>query len=165
LSGGGVLTVTEIDELLPEGETLRINEWEAALTLLIGGFAALLGGVTLTEVPGAHEGGSVPWELLSGLAFVVAGVLVGLGVRTGLTVEGDWLTVRGIIRTRKWRWEEIAKFELAPFWYLPDLRITLLDGRRVRTPGSKCRSGRQRELAEQRVAEMNRRLSVKPPRR
>ncbi|HEY2717137.1 MAG TPA: PH domain-containing protein [Solirubrobacterales bacterium] len=150
---GGLTT----PELLPKGETLRVNEWEVALTALLGGFMILLGLVLLFASPGSTSNLRGPWRPILGLVGIGWGGYMALGARSGLTVEDGGVTVQGVIRRRHWSWNEIEKFELAPAGYLPLLRIRLKDGKRVRASGFKGRNQSERDVAQRRVAELNRR--------
>jgi hypothetical protein len=144
-------------QILPEDETLRVNEWEAALTLLIGGAVIFVGLVALFLGSGQYHHAPSWLTPVVGLLCIGAGIHVGMKSRSGLIVDQDGIVVQGAIRRRRWRWHEVDRFELTAAIYAPVLRINLVDGGRVRTPGFKGRSSNERDLAKKRVAELNRR--------
>jgi hypothetical protein len=146
------------DGRLPEGEVLRINEWEAAGKFFLGGFLALIGlGYGLAKRGQNHH---IPWWLVPmlGLVCVALGVDIAASSRSGLTVERDGIGVQRAFSRVDLRWAEVKSFALTDAIYGPSLRIELVDGRRIGTRGSKTRSRNQRALAEQWVAELNQRL-------
>lgn len=147
-------------QILPEGETLRVNEWEAALTLLIGGAVIFVGLVALFSGPGQYHHAPSWLTPVVGLLCIGAGMHAGMKSRSGLSVGQDGISVQSAIRRRCWRWHEVERFELTTAIYTPVLRIELADGGRVRTPGFKGRSRSERDLAKERVAELNRRASA-----
>lgn len=147
-------------QILPEDETLRVNEWEAALTLLIGGTVIFVGLVALFSGPGQYHHAPSWLTPIVGLLCIGAGIHVGMKSRSGLIVDQDGIVVQGAIRRRRWRWHEVERFKLTAAIVVPVLRIDLADGGRVRTPGFKSRSRKERELAKERVAELNRRAAT-----
>jgi PH (Pleckstrin Homology) domain-containing protein len=155
-----VMSNSEAERLLPEGELLWVNEWEAALTLLIGGVGILVGLVALFAGSGRYH--HVPAWLtpVVGLLCVGVGTHIGMKSRSGLIVDEDGISVQSAIRRRRWRWHEVESFELTMAIYVPVLRISLADGGHVRTPGFKGRSKNERDLAKERVAELNRRVAA-----
>jgi hypothetical protein len=150
-------------QILPEDETLRVNEWEAALTLVIGGTLIVVGLVGVFSGHGQYH--HVPSWLgpVVGLLCIVGGIHIAAKCRSGLIVDQDGIVVQGAIRRRRWRWHEVERFELTAAIYVPVLRIDLADGGSVRVPGFKGRSRNERDLAGERVAELNRRASASRP--
>lgn len=146
-------------QTLPEDETLRVNEWEAALTLLIGGALIFIGVVGMFSGQGRYH--HVPSWLrpVVSLVCIAGGMHMAARCRSGLIVDKEGIVVQGAIRRRRWRWHEVECFELTPAVSVPVLRIDLADGSRVRVPGFKGRSREERELAIERVAELNHRAS------
>jgi hypothetical protein len=149
----------EPTQILPEDETLRVNEWEAAMTLLIGGIVVLVGLVALFSGSGQHHHAPSWLTPVVGLLCIGAGIHVGMKSRSGLIVDQDGISVQSAIRRRHWRWHEVEHFELTTAIYAPVLKIDMVDGTRVRTPGFKGRSKNERDLARERVAELNRRVA------
>jgi hypothetical protein len=150
----------ESTQILPEDETLRVNEWEAALTLLIGGAVIFVGLVALFSGSGQYHHAPSWLTPVVGLLCIGAGIHVGMKSRSGLIVDQDGIVVQGAIRRRRWRWHEVERFELTTAIYVPTLKIDLADGERVRAPGFKSRSRNERDLARERVAELNRRAAA-----
>lgn len=149
----------ESAQMLPEDETLRVSEWEAALTLIIGGTLILVGLVGVFSGHGQYH--HVPSWLgpVAGLLCMGGGIYVAAKCRSGLIVDQDGIVVQGAIRQRRWRWYEVERFELTAAIYVPVLRIDLANGVSVRVPGFKGRSRKERDLARGRVAELNRRVA------
>jgi Bacterial PH domain len=142
--------------ILPEGEPLVLNEWEQSLLFLFALVAGLIGLFLLVSSLQHH---------LHGVARPVAGFgWIGIAAfffqagRAGLVVEKDGVTLRGIIRRRHWAWREIERFEIKFVVYFPPLKINFKDGRHVRVRGFRGRTAKDRELADRRIAELNRRV-------
>lgn len=76
-------------QILPEDETLRVNEWEAALTLVIGGTLTLVGLVGAFSGHGQYH--HVPSWLgpVVGLLCIVGGIHIAATCRSGLIVNQD----------------------------------------------------------------------------
>jgi hypothetical protein len=145
-------------ERLPEGEVLRINEWEAAGRFFLGGFLVLVGlGYALAKHGHSHH---VPWWLvpLLGVVCIGLGVAIAASSRAGLKITPAGITVQRAFSRSDLSWAELRSFELTDAIYGTSLRIDLTDGRHIGTRGFKTRSRDQRALAEQWVAELNRRL-------
>jgi hypothetical protein len=155
----------EIDDqpILPEGEPLVLNEWEQGLAFLFAGIAMLLGVVLLLTGSSAHSHLGGPLRPVLGLVWIGIGVFFVQSGRAGLIVEQDGITLRGIIRRRRWAWQEIQGFEIKFVMYYPSLKITLNDGAHARAPGFRGRTAKDRELADRRVAELNRRVDAVRP--
>lgn len=145
--------------VLPEGEPLWVNEWEQALTLIIGGGLLFLGVVYFFIAPGRHS--HTPSLLGIGTALVCIGCGAGiaLGSRASVIVKRDGIVVQGLVRCRHLGWHEVREFKIVPSMYRPWLMIVLVDGGRIRVPGFKARSINQRELVKERVAELNHRAA------
>ena len=149
---------TDESHLLPEGELLVLNEWEQGMAFLFAGIALILGFLLLlSSVRGHLHGPALP---VAGLVWIGVGALFVQSGRAGLIVENDGVTLRGIIRRRHWSWREIKGFEIKFVIGLPSLKMTLNDGGYVRAPGFRGRTGKDRELANRRVAELNRRVNT-----
>jgi PH (Pleckstrin Homology) domain-containing protein len=146
-------------QILPEDETLRVNEWEESLTLVIGGALVLLGLFYLFLTPGRHSHMPSPLGIASALACVACGIYIASAGRSGLIAKRDGIVVQGAIRRRQWNWSEVREFKITETMFLPTLTIDLVDGGRVRAPGFKGRSRNERDLARERVAELNRRTA------
>jgi hypothetical protein len=147
-------------QILPEDETLRVNEWEAALTLIIGGTLILVGLVGVFSGHGQYHHGPSWLRPVVSLLCIVGGTYIAAKCRSGLVVDQDGIVVQGAIRRRRWRWHEVEAFELTAAIYAPVLRIDLAAGGHVRVPGFKGRSSNERDLAKERVAELNRRTAA-----
>lgn len=142
--------------LLPEGEPLVLHEWEQGLMFLFALVLGLIGLLLLVSSVQHHlHGAARPmaglWSIGTAIFFFQAG-------RAGLVVEKDGVTLRGIIRRRHWAWREIEGFEIKFVVYFPPLKINFKDGRHVRAPGFRGRTAKDRELADRRIAELNRRV-------
>ncbi|MBS1860976.1 MAG: PH domain-containing protein [Actinobacteria bacterium] len=149
---------TDESHLLPEGEPLVLNEWEQGMAFLFAGIALIVGFLALlSSLRGPLHGPALP---VAGLVWIGVGALFLQSGRAGLIVEKDGITLRGIIRRRHWSWREIKDFEIKFVIFFPPLKITLNDGGHVRVPGFRGRTGKDRELAKKRVAELNRRVST-----
>ena len=156
MTGAQMQAATDDPPILPEGEPLVLNEWEQSLLMLFALVIGLIGLFLLFSAVQHH---------LQGVARPVGGV-VWIGVaafffqagRSGLVVEKDGVTLRGIIRRRHWTWSEIEGFEFKFVVYFPPLKINFKDGRHVRVRGFRGRTAKDRELADRRIAELNRRV-------
>lgn len=156
MTGAQMQAATDDPPILPEGEPLVLNEWEQSLLFLFALVLGLIGLVMLFSSVQHHlHGAARPvaglWSIATAMFFFQAG-------RAGLVVEKDGVTLRGIIRRRHWTWREIEGFEIKFVIYFPPLKIKLTDGRHVRTPGFRGRTAKDRELADLRIAELNRRV-------
>jgi hypothetical protein len=147
---------TDDPPTLPEGEPLVLNEWEQSFLFLFALVLGLIGLVMLFSSVQHHlHGAARPvaglWSIAAALFFFQAG-------RSGLVVEKDGVTLRGIIRRRHWTWSEIQGFEIKFVVYFPPLKMNFKDGRYVRVRGFRGRTTKDRELADRRIAELNRRV-------
>jgi hypothetical protein len=139
---------------LPEGKLLRLNDWEEPGAWLLAGLVALCGIVIALPV----EGRGVD-ELIAGLPMVGAGIVIASVARSGLIIDQQGITVRALLRSRRWAWSEVDHFEVRAPLLRGALRIHLMNGRVVSTPGLDGRSARERRLSEAWLAELNRRAS------
>lgn len=156
MTGAQMQAATDDPAILPEGEPLVLNEWEQSLLFLFALVAGLLGLLMLLSSLQHHLSG--PARPVAGLTWIGIAAFFFQAGRAGLVVEKEGVTLRGIIRRRHWTWREIEGFELKFVIYLPPLRINLKDDRHVRAPGFRGRTAKDRELADQRIAELNRRI-------
>jgi hypothetical protein len=150
---------SEQEQLLPEGEVLRLSEWEQGVVFLFAGFS-LLGGLYLLAFGPAHHGEQQALVRLLGLVWLLIGALFLQSGRAGMVADEGGFQLRGILRRRYWHWREVRSFEIIRITYMPALRVDLVDGRAVRVPGFKARSETERALADRRVAELNRRAEA-----
>lgn len=148
-------------ELLAEGEVLRLNDW-AVPALWCLGVAAGLAGLFLVFVdPLRHGALDGPLRPLLGLAWLGFGAIAGLGARAGLIVDQEGITVRPRYgRSKHFAWDEIEEFVLRRSFGGGALRIRLRDGRQLRAVGFEARSAEESTLAEDMVAELNRRVAA-----
>jgi hypothetical protein len=146
-------------ETLPEGETLRLNEWGESLGWLLAGFAFLLGVFLLLVGPSPHGNLGGPLRPVLGLVWMAFGAMIAGGVRSGLIVEESGIIVQGPLRRKHWAWYEVEAFEIKQAFYRQALRIMLVDGKQVSTPGFSGKSEKERRLVDERVAELNRRAA------
>lgn len=156
MTAGGIQPARGDPAILPEGEPLVLNEWEQGLMFLFALVLGLIGLLLLVSGVQHHLHEAAPsvaglWSIGTAIFFFQAG-------RAGLVVETDGVTLRGIIRRRHWAWREIEGFEIQFVVYFPPLKINLQDGRHIRAPGFRGRTAKDRELADRRVAELNRRV-------
>jgi len=76
----------------------------AILSALAPGFL----GVSLISLSGALAGRAVGAVVLAG------GVLIGVRFAlTELVVDGSGIARKGMLRSRRWRWDEVKDFEIA----------------------------------------------------
>lgn len=142
--------------ILPEGEPLVLNEWEQGLMFLFALVAGLIGLLLLiSSVEHRFHDAARP---VAGLAWIGVAIIFFQAGRAGLVVEEDGVTLRGIIRRRHWAWPELEGFELRFATFLPPLQVNLYGDRNIRVRGFRGRTANDRELADRRVAELNRRV-------
>lgn len=148
------------NEILPEGELLRLNDWSGLAAWILACLAFLLGVFLLVSPPSQlhHFDGSLRPVL--GLIWLSVGLMIAGGARSGLIVDQQGITVQGLIRRTHFNWSEVALFELKTPFYKAALRIHLINGRELNTLGFGAKSPGERRLAEARVAELNRRASA-----
>lgn len=137
---------------LPEGELLRLNDWEEPGAWVFAGALLLIGALIALPVDGRTFS-----ESFAGLMLVGGGVMVAGVARSGAIVDQDGITVRQLLRSRHWTWSEIDHFEVKFPLLKGALRIYLTDGRAISTPGLDGRSARERRLSKAWIAELNRR--------
>jgi hypothetical protein len=156
-----LITGTEVEkEVLPEGETLRLNEWAEPAAWLLAGFAAFLGAFLLivpASKPPRFDG---PLRPVVGLIWLAIGLMIAGGARSGLIVAKRGITVQGFVRRSSLTWSQIAEFEIKQPFFRAALRIRLTDGSTMSAFGFSARSAHERRLAEARVTELNRRVCV-----
>lgn len=137
---------------LPEGELLRLNDWEEPGAWALAGVLFLLGGLIALPVGGTSLG-----ESIAGLALIGVGVMIAGVARSGLIVDQQGITVRELLRSRRWGWSAVDHLEVKIPLLRGALRIYLVDGRVISTPGLDGRSTRERRLSKAWIDEMNRR--------
>lgn len=146
-------------EILPEGELLRLNDWSQpaawALAVVVGLLGVML--ITTKGSPSQHFDGSL--RPVVGLVWLGFGLMIAGEARSGLIVDEQGLSVQGWIRRRRWNWSEVDGFKLKRPFLRQSLRIKLSDGRTVSTAGFGARSTSERTLVEERVAELNHRAA------
>jgi hypothetical protein len=142
------------ENLLPEGEILRVSEKQAAGAFFCGLFLLIIGAATLLSRADNHNVSS--WVApLTGIAGIALGTYLIARSRAGLKVESDGVSLQGAFRRRSWRWTDVKHFELTEALYGPGLQITLVDGEVVGVRGFSWRSKSQRDLAEAWAGELN----------
>lgn len=138
---------------LPEGELLRLNDWEEPGAWALAGVLALFG--ILIAVPVDDRGLG---HALAGLALIGAGVMVAGVARSGLIVDQEGVTIRDLLRSRRWTWDEVDRFEVKLPLFRGALRVHLVNGMVISTPGLDGRSAPERRLSSTWLAELNRRV-------
>jgi hypothetical protein len=136
----------------PEGQLLRLNDWEEPGAWALAGVIVLLGILVALPVDGRDFGQS-----LAGLALIGVGVMIAGVARSGLIIDQRGITVRELLRARHWPWSEIDRFEVRFPLLRGALRIHLTNGKVISTAGLDGRSARERRLSEAWLAELNRR--------
>jgi hypothetical protein len=156
MTGERMQATDDAPPILPEGEALVLNEWEQGLLFLFALVLGLIGLFLLFSAVqhGLHEAA----RPVVGLVWIAVAAFFFQAGRSGLVVEKDGVTLRGIIRRRRWAWREIDGFEIKFVLFRPPLQINLKNDRCVRAPGFGGRTTNDRELASRRVAELNRRV-------
>jgi hypothetical protein len=147
-------------EILPEGELLRLNEWGEALGWLLAGFVFLLGLVLLIFQPAAHGHLEGPQRQLLGLVWIAFGAMIATNMRRGLIVDQSGIIIQRTFRRSHRTWADIERFELKQPFFRPALRIRFNDGTEASTFGFNSRSRGEQTLADERIAELNRRASA-----
>lgn len=146
-------------QILPEGELLRLNDWSQtaawALAIVVGLLGIML--ITTKGSPSQHFDGSL--RPVVGLVWLGFGLMIAGEARSGLIVSEQGVLVQGWLRRRRWNWSEVREFELKRPFLRQSLRVKFADGSTVTTPGFGSRSAAERTLAEERVAELNRRAA------
>jgi hypothetical protein len=135
---------------LPEGELLRLNDWEEPGAWVLAGAILVIGFLVALPVDGRGPGESV-----AGLAWIGVGLMVAGVARSGLIVDRHGITVRELLRSRHWTWDEVDHFEVKTPLLKGALRIHLVTGKVISTPGLDGRSRRERCLSEAWIAELN----------
>jgi hypothetical protein len=140
---------------LPKGELLWLGSWldpritAGGIWLLMASFNLVLSVVTENAV-----------TAIVGLVMVGIGARYVTAPRSGLIVYQHGVAIRVMRRVRELTWSEIDHFEIGrPFWKWA-LRIKLVDGRVLSSPGFEGRSEDKRRLASERVDELNRRAAA-----
>jgi hypothetical protein len=153
------MSATELESLrtrpLPEGELLRLNDWEETGAWVLAGAILLMGGLVALPVDGRAFGESIAGLILVGVGVMVAGV-----AGSGVVVGQDGITVRRLLRSRYLTWSEIDHFEVKTPLLRGALRIYLTDGTMISTPGLDGRSTRERHLSKAWISELNRRAAA-----
>lgn len=142
-------------EPLPEGKLLWLGSWLDP-AIMVGGIWLLVAGFNLV-ISVVNENAVAAFV---GLAMVGIGVRYATAPRSGLTVLRHGVAIRTLRRVRELTWSEVDHFELGrPLWKWA-LRIHLVDGRVLSSPGFEGRSEDKRRLAEAWVGELNRRAEA-----
>lgn len=133
---------------LPEGELLRLNDWEVHGALLAAAFFFMCGLAFF-----------IPDEIDAVAGLIAIGIGLGFAEvgRSGVVVEKAGITVRGMFRGRQWNWSEVDHFEVRTPLIRGALRVYLRNGKVVSAPGLNGFSRRERRLSEAWIAELNRR--------
>jgi len=140
---------------LPEGELLRLNDWEKSGAWAFAGVLWLLGGLIALSVGDTKLG-----ESIAGLALIGVGVMIAGVARSGLIADQQGITVRELLRSRHWGWSEVDHLEVKMPLLRGALRVHLVDGRVISTPGLDGRSAGERRLSKAWIGEMNRRAAA-----
>jgi hypothetical protein len=148
------------NDVLPEGQLLRLNDWQETGAW---GLAVLAGaaGLFLLLVPSLrHHHYHGPLRELVGVAWLGIGLFLAGMARSGMLVDSEGIILQGVIKRSRWKWSEVIGFHLKTPFYKPALRIQLADGSEASSIGFSAKSAEERNLAEARVAELNRRASA-----
>jgi Bacterial PH domain len=140
------------DKPLPEGQLLRLNDWEEPGAWTLAGILALFGILIAVPVHGRGLG-----HALAGFALIVAGLMVASVARSGLIVDREGITVRDLLRSRRWAWDDVDRFEVRLPLLRGALRVHLVNGEVISTPGLDGRSASERRLSSAWLAELNHR--------
>lgn len=158
MTGGKMDSTARGPRILPEGEALVLSEWEQGLMFVFGLVLGLVGLLLLLSSIEEHFQMAAP--TVGGLVCIGSAAFFFQSGRAGLVVEKDGVTLRGIVRRRHWAWHDIEGFEIQFVLFFPPLKMNLKDDRHVRAPGFRGRTAKDRALADQRVAELNRRVET-----
>lgn len=147
----------EMQERLPEGRLLRLNDWAEPAGWLLTGVVIFLGFVALlTPSISSH---SVSARIFAGIIWIGVGVMIGGGVRSGIILDKSGITVRGMFRSRHLDWSEIRSFEIKAPILKGSLRIELVDGEVLSTMALSGNSAKERALAKVWLKELNQRAA------
>lgn len=135
---------------LPEGELLRLNDWEEPGAWALAGALVLFG--ILISLPVDDRGFG---HVLAGLGLIGAGVMVAGVARSGLIVDQEGITIRDLLRSRRFAWSDVDRFEVKFPLLRGALRVHLADGRVISTPGLDGRSGSERRRSSEWLAALN----------
>jgi len=144
----------------PEGERLRLNDWGEPAAWVLAAIAALAGLFLLIVTPDKPSDIDGIRRVILALIWFGFGLIIAGGARSGLIVDDSGITVQGWIRRRRWNWSEVSGFELRRTFIRQALRITLVSGEQIGVTGFGAKSSSERDLAEARVAELNRRCQA-----
>jgi hypothetical protein len=140
---------------LPEGELLRLNEWEEPGAWMLAGFFVLVGIIVVDwKVPPGVED-----IVIAVVAFGAAAMIAGVA-RSGLVVDREGVTVRSLWRSRRWAWSEVDRVEVKVPLFRGALRVHLVDGRVLSAAGLDGRTRSERQLSKAWLDEMNRRAAA-----
>jgi hypothetical protein len=105
------------------------------------------------------------------VGFAVFTVFLARAAIAGMVLDNDGIKVRGAIRTNRWRWDEVERFELQEQGSKPRLRVYLIDGTTQGIYGFYARSVEEearsqalfRALEERLEAEQAKRTNARSP--
>jgi hypothetical protein len=140
---------------LPEGELLRLNEWEEPGAWMLAGFFVLVGVLVVDwKVPPGVED-----VVIAVVAFGAAAMIAGVA-GSGLVVDREGVTVRSLWRSRRWAWSEVDRVEVKVPLFRGALRVRLVDGRVLSAAGLDGRTRSERQLSKAWLDELNRRAAA-----
>jgi hypothetical protein len=130
--------------LPPDGTTVVVSDWRRGflwLPVIVYSFVGLGGLLHFLSKDTTAIGLAFPLIYALGVAAFVR------IARMGLILGPDGAKARAFVRTRSWRWDEIAGFELRP-GSMPRLTVNLRDGESVGVYGFYAGSRKEQERAE-----------------
>jgi hypothetical protein len=136
---------------------LRSNSWGPPILWGLCGIFVLISVIALLSW---LTRGREPRELAAMFEFAFFALILGRVAALGFKVEDQGILARTMFRTYRWRWDEIAGFDLRGTVYTPSLRVTLKDGTERGIVGLAARTKGEKERAERIFAELNRRLEI-----
>lgn len=142
--------------VLPEGKLLRLNDWEESGAWVFAGAVVLIGLLIALPVNGRGVGTCIAGLVIVGVGAGIAGV-----ARSGVIVASDGVVVRKLFKSRYLRWSEVDHFAVRAPILRGALRIYLVDGTILSTPGLDGRSRRERDVSRSWIAELNRRAAAR----
>jgi hypothetical protein len=137
-----------------DGKIIRVSEWRKNF-LWLGAF--VFGFVGLSVVVSAIQIGrpSALLPALTAIGVIVASFRMPIG---GVILERSGIKARNLLRTYRWQWNEIERFELRERGETPRLRIHLRDGQTKGFPGFFARTPAEEARAKELIQALQDRL-------